>query len=63
MKELHEDFKNQLDNESFSPNNDLLKKIKSLPDMNIRHVFERIYDFNRSVLSTNVDSETKNCNA
>jgi len=31
--------------------------------MNIRHVFERIYDFNRSVIATNIDSETKNCNA
>jgi len=52
-KLLYKDFEDQLKSKEFSENKELLNLILSIPDFKIKHIFQTIYDFNRSVMATN----------
>jgi len=62
LKKMHADFKTQLKLQDFTEDNKLQDEIKAIPDMAIRHTFEKIYNFNRSIKATNVTQQQRQVN-
>jgi hypothetical protein len=62
LHKLKEDFDQQLKLPSFSENDALMEEIKSIPDHQVRHTYEKIYNFNRSVMATNVTQQYRQVN-
>lgn len=59
---MSKDFDQQLSQKEFTPNKELLKAIKNIPNMSERHVFEKMYNFNRAVVATNIKVENRSTN-
>lgn len=62
LKKLHTDFETQLKLKEFTEDKKLQEEINSIPDMAIRHTFDKIYNLNRSIKATNVTQQQRQVN-
>ena len=60
---LYNDFVEQNDLKENTENSDLLKKINNIPAFDIREVFKKFYQFNRSIKATNIFLPQRSANS
>jgi hypothetical protein len=62
LNRLQADFENQLKLKDFTEDTVLFDEIKNIPEQDTRHTYEKIYNFNRSVVATNVTQQQRQVN-
>lgn len=62
LAKLHTDFEAQLKLPDFTEDKKLFDEISAIPDEFVRHTFDKIYNFNRSVRATNITQQQRQVN-